>query len=347
MTSKARKLRCGYCHDKIAAANKKNTTTNQHQQQQNISNQTTISTTNQQTLSVIIVFFIMALRAFHANPSIGGFGGESSRNINTLNLLRRPKKRSSSSTSVNNSRNTDTNDENNHTEYDDGDSGDAFCQIVKELVDNAVDAVAGSLEEDNQKPNKEELQIKRRIRVEIKPYNINNDNDDDNDKLLVVSVTDNGTGIENIKDCVNAFFSKKDTSNTSGRYGIGLTLCLIHAQRLVPNSYASITSTKKGWKHHKIAFFVVDTVGDTVVCDREETIPKTERSDSSGTCVRLLVPVSFVFNCYWRDHTWFILVLIDETNNRHIVGCWNQTILASFVRLFYTFSPLSYPSVWT
>jgi DNA topoisomerase VI subunit B len=258
----------------------------------------------------------MALRAFHANPSIGGFGGESSSSStsNTLNLLR-PKKRSPSS-SVNNFRNANTNNEKNRTEYD-GDSGDAFCQIVKELVDNAVDAIAGSFDDDDDddddNPNNEEGETKRRIRVEIRPYkNNNNDDDDNNNKLLEVSVTDNGTGIENIKDCVNAFFSKKDTSNTSGRYGIGLTLCLIHAQRLVPNSYACITSTKKGWNHQKSAFFVVDTVGDSVVCHHEERTPKLERIDSSGTRVRLLVPVSLLLLLLVRS--WIVSRCFDFQN---------------------------------
>jgi DNA topoisomerase VI subunit B len=220
----------------------------------------------------------MALRAFHSNPSIGGFGGESSPGIN---LLRSTKTASAA----------DTGD---HSRIPDG---DAFCQIIKELVDNAVDAVTGSINAgDNDDPANKQT---KRIRVEIKPYNDKTCNNSDDDhrttrtKLLQVSVSDNGIGIQNIQNCVNAFFSRKDADTTSGRYGIGLTLCLIHAQRLVPNSYCCITSTRKGWKHHKRAFFIVDTIGDLVVCHHEERIPKFDSIDSSGTCVSLLVPVRF------------------------------------------------------
>ena len=75
----------------------------------------------------------MALRAFHDNPCIGGFGGEST----VLN--RSP-------------------------ESGDGDeelskSGDAFCQIIKELVDNAVDACKTKNGGSGQ-----------RLKVEILPY---------------------------------------------------------------------------------------------------------------------------------------------------------------------------------
>jgi hypothetical protein len=236
----------------------------------------------------------MALRTFHANPSIGGFGGENS----TPNLLR-PKNRGASKAPTFSNESGES-------------AGDAFCQIVKELVDNAVDAINSSLENDEQEI---ERISKKRIRVEIMPYHPNsksNKSNDSNDSvpsqdLLQVSVLDNGCGMENIQDCVNAFQSSKANSQptnsgidnhqrTSGRYGIGLTLCLLHAQRLVPFSYACITSTKKGWKHQARAFFVVDPEGDRVLCDTEEQIPKQGIYDSSGTCVSLLIPVSTSFS---------------------------------------------------
>jgi DNA topoisomerase VI subunit B len=195
----------------------------------------------------------MALRAFHANPSIGGFGGESTSDI----LLLDP----------------------NNKEGDIGNnipqSGDAQCQIVKELVDNAIDACQAG-----------DQTNKHRVKVEVLPSQ-------NNEHILQVTISDNGCGMDNIQECVNAFGSSKHggNTNTAGRYGIGLTLCLLHAQRLVPHSYTCITSATKNARFFTRALYVVDTDGDSVRCDKKETIPKTQE-DESGTCVSLLVPVS-------------------------------------------------------
>ena len=133
----------------------------------------------------------MALRTFNNNPSLGGFGGGD-----------------------------------NLPFHDD--QGDAFCQILKELVDNAVDAC-------RPRPGQ------GRVRVTLEKQA--------ND-LLRVTVTDNGCGMPDIAQCVNAFHTSKavngpqdddnndddensssgihdKTTHTSGRYGIGLTRTLI------------------------------------------------------------------------------------------------------------------------
>jgi hypothetical protein len=250
----------------------------------------------------------MALRAFHANPCIGGFGGENT----TPSLLRNNNRKS----------------RNGHCQHPQdtpqhpavgGNSGDAFCQIVKELVDNAVDAVNTSLQ--SECPSKE-WDKKKRIRVEINPYpkqsniGVNDANDTNLSKapsdLLKIDVLDNGCGMENIQKCVDAFHSTKANSqsqgtrgreeghsNTSGRYGIGLTLCLLHAQRLVPNSYTCITSTKKGMSYTSRALFVVDPENDAVVCHEEEQIPKRNH-DESGTSVSLLFPSASANALAWE-----------------------------------------------
>jgi DNA topoisomerase VI subunit B len=243
----------------------------------------------------------MALQAFHANPSIGGFGGEST----PLFAVRGPVRNRNQSTPPNSNEMVSVSS--NHpsrpvNQGSDG-SGDALCQIVKELVDNAVDACSS-----NEKH--------KRIRVEIKPYDTfhgvdgvedgrsNHDESEDDDsrnEILQISVLDNGSGMGNIQMCVNAFHSSKrhdidaDDSKeaelqASGRYGIGLTLCLLHAQRLIPNSYTCITSTTRESTHRTRAFFVVNTLGDAVECHREEVIDKKDPTES-GTCVSLLVPV--------------------------------------------------------
>ena len=204
----------------------------------------------------------MALRAFHANPCLGGFGGESSGPLRVNSQA---------------------------TEQD----CDAFAQIIKELVDNAVDACQHSTEE------------AKRIRVVIERMNETNEDGDytEVDHVLRVTVSDNGVGMEDIQDCVNAFRTSKagnedeeDVENTAGRYGIGLTLCLLHAQRLVPNSCASITSATADSRHFIRASYVVDTDGDSVLCVKQEHLPKTSQEES-GTAVSLLVPVSTFCCC--------------------------------------------------
>jgi hypothetical protein len=75
----------------------------------------------------------------------------------------------------------------------------------------------------------------QRVKVEILPISNNQD-------ILQVAISDNGCGMADVQKCVDAAFqsSKEGDTKTAGRYGIGLTLRLLHAQRLVPNSYASI-----------------------------------------------------------------------------------------------------------
>ena len=160
----------------------------------------------------------MALRTFRHNPALGGFGGESS-------LL----DESSSSTNA---------------------GADAFCQIIKELVDNAVDACRFPQKQPTRQrngnhhkhtSNKKSFNEKHksstvfsdkayRVRINLDPAI-----EDDGTELLRVTVTDNGCGMEDIQKCVDAFQTSKGHNansndkgskqgkNTSGRYGIGLT----------------------------------------------------------------------------------------------------------------------------
>jgi DNA topoisomerase VI subunit B len=199
----------------------------------------------------------MALRTFHANPSLGGFGGESS----SSSLAPR---RVASSLSPQ-------------------DDCDAFAQIVKELVDNAVDAC----QQDSLKSNK-------RIRVVIEQMN---HDAQEHYPVLRVTVSDNGVGMNNVESSVNAFRTSKANNehSSAGRYGIGLTLCLLHAQRLVPNSCASITSATKESSRYIRASFVVDTLGDSVKCVKQEQLPKNS-PEESGTAVSLLVPVCNLYH---------------------------------------------------
>jgi hypothetical protein len=298
----------------------------------------------------------MALRAFHANPGIGGFG-ESTTTITPTSNYNDFEELSSSYKSKNNNNNKKRKDDDDDNDNDDDDdkyargnsngNGDLLCQIVKELVDNAVDACKSSCNSRYDRHDKEEEEEEeerrrqggggrtstrnrsrnqKRIKVEISPPPNDADNDNNN-YILQVTVSDNGCGMESIQDCVNAFHSSKrgdddgsdnnnninvnnnntnsksnsknnnnnnNNNHTSGRYGIGLTLCILHAQRCVPNSRVCITSVSAKSKYRTRAIFEVDKQVDSVDCVQEEVTPVTASEYESGTCVSLLVPVSIV-----------------------------------------------------
>ena len=247
----------------------------------------------------------MALWAFHNNPGIGGFGesnpflfgGSKVRAEKKRNAARGKKKRGSDRRDIVSPANND---------YYVG-QGDLICQIVKELVDNAVDACrspasdGGTLQREHQK---------KRIRVDIRSFHDTEGIDEESQRsnkscgeILQLTVTDTGCGMENIQNCVNAFQTSKGGKGnsspaevSSGRYGIGLTLCLLHAQRCVPNSRACISSATPQSKHLTRAFFEVDKHDDCVKCVQEEEVNFTTTPTESGTCVSLLIPVSNSFD---------------------------------------------------
>lgn len=283
----------------------------------------------------------MALWAFHNNPGIGGFGesnhpvlfdGERIHTTTSKKRNGRRERTKKQSKEASLSSNCENRVPNGITSRHDGDSGDGdavcctankneysigegdlICQIVKELVDNAVDACRSTLSDNENflSESSSRGNQKKRIRVDIKPFTTSGgvvgvstsagpSNGQHRDGVLQVTVTDTGCGMENIQKCVNAFQSSKDgdrdqivrshnNNNTSGRYGIGLTLCLLHAQRCVPNSRACISSATPKSKLRTRAFFEVDKQEDVVKCVQEEV---TASQQESGTCVSLLVPVS-------------------------------------------------------
>ena len=272
----------------------------------------------------------MALWAFHNNPGIGGFGESTQilfdRTKINANKRHRPlekKKRNPKPHQASNRENLDPNSIRHSYEGLSGEGktvcaasrnghsvgeADLVCQIVKELVDNAVDACRSPISENDNGEDWRENHEKR-IRVDIRPFGIREDSDDGSiassrspaDDILQLTVTDTGCGIENIQSCVNAFQTSKGgvmsndnetTDVSSGRYGIGLTLCLLHAQRCVPNSRACISSATPKSKHVTRVFFEVNKREDSVKCVQEEIINVPTPQRESGTCVSLLIPVS-------------------------------------------------------
>jgi hypothetical protein len=307
----------------------------------------------------------MALRAFRLNPSLGGFGGESAvlaPRPTTAGAAKSHQKVKGSATGR-----TRDNAQLSGVQHS---TCDAFAQIVKELVDNAVDACStGATLTLHSTPseNQRESSASKRVRIVIQPETMPEDElgiEDANemhndDEVLRVSVSDNGCGMDNIQHCVEAFRSSKsgditrketssqrvDNSNeeidsqekkinepnlTAGRYGIGLTLCLLHAQRLVPDSCASITSATASSIQWTRASYVVDTEGDTVRCVKKEHLPK-KRRDESGTAISLLVPVrisaiTFSTTC---------IGMVEHLLNQHQINC--DALNTLFRVLFFIF----------
>ena len=247
------------------------------------------------------------LRSFANNPSLGGFGGESQLATQLSQTVGIRQEESNENSKDN------TND--NNIEGGEVGSCDAFVQILKELVDNAVDACVSSNEKTTIKGDEKDNTTMKRVRVKISSESVPVASKMMN--CLRLEVSDNGCGMEDIDKCVSAFSSNKqqtkDASNddvdnistkqsssnnngntenyTSGRYGVGLTLCILHAQRLVPGTGASITSATASANQWTRAVYEPDTSADSIVCKKREQFPK-HNSDECGTTISLLVPVS-------------------------------------------------------
>ena len=183
--------------------------------------------------------------------------------------------------------------------------GGDFAQITKELVDNAVDACTPPSDFSEASSGIESAASKR-VRVDISEASVARCQPVSNGDLpgqppiscFRVVVSDNGRGMEDVDKCVNAFTSSKivggETNHglaedyTSGRFGIGLTLSLLHAQRLLPGTGVSITSAQKNSDVWTRNIYEPDVAQDRVVCIKKETIPKLE--GDSGTTISLYVP---------------------------------------------------------
>ena len=270
----------------------------------------------------------MALRTFRSNPALGGFGSCGGEGTTSRSELTKTASLKSPLVTPN-------------TTTDHSSLGDVFCQTLKELIDNAVDACAVAEAEaseakendsDNDSENDKKRPTPKRVRVTLQPSAAPGQQIDDTTtstdvpSLLKITVIDNGCGMENIQRCVDPFGStKQQASNdhqnqpqsqpsrskktkkksdkttatledkttlpaTAGRYGMGLTLCMLHAQRLVTKSSASIRSATTSQSSFCHVVCVVDTERDSIQCVRPQYLPK-QFAQESGTSIQLLVPV--------------------------------------------------------
>ena len=198
----------------------------------------------------------MALRAFSCNPSLGGFGSEnvaasagrrrhrqegqppSQQDPTAGDVRRTPRSigsdgkgdgasqdRRRECTGANQGRAADGNG---------GGGGDAMAQILKELVDNAVDACCATKsnrpehDDGTGGAGKDEPISLKRVRVIIEPVVGDRTGDDADDasasarkELLRVSVNDNGIGMGSIEDCVEAFRTSKRSDGSGNGNAIG------------------------------------------------------------------------------------------------------------------------------
>jgi hypothetical protein len=111
------------------------------------------------------------------------------------------------------------------------------------------------------------------------------------EKSKAVAKTGGGKKKNKKQSKLNDEAADDDDGYTSGRYGIGLTLCLLHAQHLVPGSVTCITSTTSTSEHWIRSIYQVDMDADRVTCKKREELVK-ESVGECGTIVSLLVPVS-------------------------------------------------------
>lgn len=102
----------------------------------------------------------------------------------------------------------------------------AIVQTVRELVENSKDAIMANTITD--------LRItKREIRISIS-------NDSACVDEVVVTVTDDGIGMEDASNCLRCFSSQRIDANdpqllmsTTGKYGIGLSACMLYSQLML------------------------------------------------------------------------------------------------------------------
>ena len=233
----------------------------------------------------------MALRAFRANPSLGGFGNENSLGSSE-----------------------DTN-------------ADAFAQIVKELCDNAVDActarscstIGTQLVDDCRRVRVLFESVANQSVLKVTVSDNGCGMEDIETCVAVFSSTkrDNRRGpvnsnietsqvsreaisqdpiepsvsskTETLNDLARGEDENKEEIQTTGRYGIGLSLCLLHAQSMIENSYALISSTTSSCSVWNKVKYVVDEEKDIIRCIEKSTMEKS--AVQSGTSVSMLIPV--------------------------------------------------------
>lgn len=156
------------------------------------------------------------------------------------------------------------------------------AQLIKELVDNSFDARA------------------RKIRVEFAKIS--------DSGQLRLTVSDNGCGMRDIPSSLRMFHSQKSTNtntqSTTGRYGIGLTLCLLHAQRLSQGSLSVVTSATNDCKKFTTYKVYVDTEKDECRFLEESTTDK-HTPNESGTSIGIVLPERLVQAAWPRLAEWF------------------------------------------
>ncbi len=162
---------------------------------------------------------------------------------------------------------------NNFNIFGFGSETSAIIQTVKELFENSVDACKGNVG-DNLVGN---------ITVMIGSVPERND-------ILMIEVTDDGIGMQDPKKFLSCFESSKgsdDTLLSTGRFGVGLSTCLIYSLLNTPCLMRIVTKTR-GSEEAVIIDFKLDAKGEPAVV-QSKGVAIAELT--CGTKISLYVPL--------------------------------------------------------
>jgi DNA topoisomerase VI subunit B len=119
-----------------------------------------------------------------------------------------------------------------------GTSESALLQCVKELVENSIDSIKATLPENNSR-----IATERFIAITINHV-------DGNPTLCLLQVSDNGSGMARPSKLLQAYYSTKSSSDqseklTSGRFGVGLSVCMAYSLFKTRNCLRVVTKQKE------------------------------------------------------------------------------------------------------
>lgn len=163
---------------------------------------------------------------------------------------------------------------NNFVLFGFGSESSSFVQCVKELVENSIDACKQA-DCNTYNPN---------IIISVTSV-------EDDDTVLLVTVSDEGSGMKDPQKLLQCFSTSKvsneDTVHTTGRFGVGLSTCLIYS--LVHCNYPlRIISKTSTDTFCTVADFTLDSNGNpNMIQSEQHTVDLI-----SGTKISIYMPNS-------------------------------------------------------
>ena len=163
-----------------------------------------------------------------------------------------------------------------------GNEENAILQSVKELVENGIDACKAAHSYTDPTP--------MRVAITISAPEAN-------ESYITLEVTDTGCGISDPGTVLKCFSTSKDSDSassllgtyaTTGRFGVGLSTCLVYSLWNTDTPMRLITKCKEDWQA-VVSNYSMDQAGNPV-CLQNRNV---ERADFvSGTKIRLHLPLT-------------------------------------------------------